>query len=332
MSATGWPLLVAEVANTHGGDEGYLRDLVARLAGGAADAVKFQPVVADEVVSPLHPMRVVFESLEMPSEVWDPAAEEVRAAGKEVWFDVYGPRSLEMATGAGAAGLKIHAMDADDLVLLDSALSTRLPVMLSCGGATEKELAAAVGAAGGRPLCLMLGFQRYPTPAGEARVSRIAPLGERLGVPVGYMDHVAGDDPLAAILPCMAVSHGAVCVEKHVFLPDRETPYDSQSALSPDALDELRSLLVAARDATGSPGMELSAAELAYRSEYRKVAVAARDLGAGAALGEEDVRFVRAEVPEGELPVHRADVSRAAGRALSRHLRAGEALTEEALS
>lgn len=332
MSVTEWPLLIAEVANSHGGDEGYLRELVARLAAGSVDAIKFQPVLADEIVSSRHPMREVFESFEMAEEVWVDVAADVRAAGKQAWFDVYGPRSLAMAVGAGADGLKIHAMDADDLAFLGNALTTGLPVALSCGGATEEELTAAAGIAAGRPLCLMLGFQRFPTPASEARVARIAPLGERLGVPVGYMDHVAGDDPLALILPCLAVSHGAVCVEKHVFLADRETPYDSQSALPPDAIDGLRELLVAAREATGSPDVTLSEAELAYRSEYRKVAVAARDLAAGALLGEGDVRFVRAEAPEGETPLDRSDVRAAVGRALARDARAGDALTEEAMS
>lgn len=329
---TDWPLLIAEVANCHGGDEDYLRDLVERLSAGAADAVKFQPIVADEVVSHRHPMREVFESLEMRSEVWEEAVVFLRGAGKPAWFDVYGPRSLSIALGSGAAGLKIHAMDADDAGLLEMALASELPVLLSCGGSTEDEVRAAVEVAAGRPLCLMLGFQRYPTPPQEARIARLATMRERFGVPVGYMDHAPGPDPMAVVLPCMAVSHGAVCVEKHVYLPDRETLYDHQSALPPDGIDALRPLLVTALAATGSPELTLSEAESAYRLEYRKPAVATAFLPAGHALEPADVVFVRAPVPEGETPVYRAGLPATLGRTLARETRIGEALTEEAFS
>lgn len=330
-AANTWPLLIAEVANCHGGDEGYLRDLVARLCAGVADAVKFQPIVADEVVSFRHPMREVFESLEFAEGVLADAAAAVRSAGKRALFDVYGPRSLAIAMAAGAEGLKIHAMDADDAGLLGAALGTGLPVLLSVGGATEVELAAAVETAAGRPLCLMLGFQRYPTPPSEARVARVAALRERFGVPVGYADHAPGADPMAVILPCVAVSHGAVCVEKHVFLPDRETLHDFQSALPPDGLDALRPLLVEAAESTGSPSLALSDEETAYRLDYRKPAVAASFLPSGHALESADVTFVRAVVPAGETPVYRAGLPAALGRTLAREVRAGEALTEEAL-
>lgn len=329
---TEWPLLIAEVANCHGGDEEYLRDLVARLALGAADAVKFQPIIADEIVSHRHPMRDVFESLEMRGEVWEEAVAVLQEAGKPAWFDVYGQRSLGVALGVGAAGLKIHAMDADDAGLLDAAVASGLPVLLSCGGSTEAEIASAVAVAAGRPLCLMLGFQRYPTPAAEARIARLATMRELFGVPVGYMDHAPGADPMAVVLPCMAVSHGAACVEKHVLLPARETPYDHQSALSPDDIDALRALLATAIAATGSPDLTLSEAESAYRLEYRKPAVATAFLPEGHTLEPADVTFVRAVAPEGETPVYRAGLPAALGRTLAREVRIGDALTEEALT
>ncbi len=332
MSARGWPLLVAEVANSHGGDEDYLRELVGRLAAGSADAVKFQPISAGEICSVGHPMRGVFESLQIQATAWASVSAEVRAAGKEAWFDVYGPASLAVALESGADGLKIHAMDADDDGLLDAALSSGLPVTISCGGSTPDEIAAAVEVAAGRPLCLMLGFQRFPTPVAESHLARVPVLRERFGVPVGYQDHSPGDDPMALVLPCVAVSHGAVSVEKHVYLPGRETPYDFQSAVSPDALDALRGHLVSAKEATGAPDLALSAAEEAYRLEYRKPATAARALPAGHVLRSEDVVFVRAPVPQGQTPIHRAALPGALGRTLAREVPEGDALTEEALT
>lgn len=328
---TDWPLLLAEVANCHGGDERYLTDLVAALATGRADAIKFQPVYADELCSPLHPMHPVFQRLSFPPESWPAFASRVREAGKQVWFDVYGEYSLGVALSCEPDGLKVHAMDFDDVAFIDRVLDAGLPVLLSTGGATLDEIDAVVSAVAGRPACLMVGFQRYPTPLAEASVARVCALRERTGLPVGFMDHVGRDDEFARLLPCLAVAEGAVLIEKHVYLDDRETAYDSASALSPLELDALAALLGDTRTALGTGDFERSAEEVAYAASYRKPAVALRDLSVGTSVEVADFGFVRAEWPEGDAPLYRADLPSALGRTLARPLARGEALTKGAL-
>lgn len=327
-----WPALLAEVANCHGGDAGYLDDLVSALCAGAADGIKFQPVYADELCSPLHPMHTVFAKLSFPRESWPVLADRVRAAGKQVWFDVYGPDSLAVALSATPDGLKVHAMDFDDLEFIGAVLDTGLPVLLSTGGATLPEIDAVAEKVAGRPACLMVGFQRYPTPMVEANVARLRTLRERTGLSVGYMDHVGRDDEFARLLPCLAVAEGAYVVEKHVYLDDRETAYDAASALSPTELDALAALLGDTRAALGSGSFERSAEEIAYAVSYRKPAVATRYMDVGEIVEPGEFAFVRAEWSEGEQPLYRADLPGAMGRALIRPLDVGETLTREALS
>lgn len=284
-----FPLLIAEIANAHGGSRDYLQRVTADLCRTGVPAVKFQFIEADDFLTPSHPQYSLFKSFEFPLPVFSKMVRLLHGVRKKAFFDVFGDKSLEMADRAGADGFKIYASDIGNNSFVKKVISYGKPVLLSVGGATLDEIDGLVNICKGKTFCLMVGFQAFPTPLKESNVSKVKFLRERFGCPVGYMDHSPADDPFSAYLPCLAVGAGACCIEKHAYLKERKTLYDWQSAFDPSEFDHLAQLLKQSQTALGTPSFVLSRAEQAYSRSKRKIIVASRPIGPGAQIRSTDI-------------------------------------------
>ncbi|MBK8574362.1 MAG: N-acetylneuraminate synthase family protein [Elusimicrobia bacterium] len=283
------PLLIAEIANSHGGSLSYLRRLTEALCRTAVPAVKFQYIVADDFLTPIHPQYQLFRSFEFPQSEFSKIVRLVHRARKKAYFDVFGEKSLALADRVGADGFKIYASDIGNDSFIKKVISYGKPVLISVGGATLSEIDAMVSLCAGKAFCLMVGFQAFPTPIVESNVNRIKFLRERYGCPVGYMDHSPASDPFSAHVPCLAMGVGACCIEKHAFLKERETLYDWQSAYDPSQFDQLLQCLKLTHAALGAPSFLLSHSEQDYSRSKRKLIVAARPIRRGAQIRPKDI-------------------------------------------
>ncbi|MBU0686397.1 MAG: N-acetylneuraminate synthase family protein [Candidatus Margulisbacteria bacterium] len=293
------------------------------------DAIKFQPIIAREFMSFQHSMFKVFKSLEFSRRTWQQLGKRVKKSGKKLLFDVYGEVSLKFALEAGADILKIHAMDFDNFDFIKTVLKHKKPLIISTGGATIDEIDQVMKVTKGHPICLMVGFQNFPTPATEANLDRIDLLKKRFGCPIGFMDHVGNDSVFAMVLPCLALLRGASTIEKHVYLKTRKTKYDWQSALDPKAIDDLAVLLRNTLDAKGKDKYVLSKLENNYREKYRKNAVAKRDLSKGKKVKAGDIEFLRGEFSKKQTPIYRKDMPGLLSKGLKRKVVAGQTLVKE---
>ena len=119
------------------------------------------------------------------------------------------------------------------------------------------------------------------------KVSLIPDMRERFGVPVGLSDHSMG-----SLAPVIAVSLGAVVIEKHICL--------SREIDNPDAgfsmeIEEFARMVQDVKDAVrikGVPSYELTEEEKHSR-EVRRSLVAVKDISLGEAFTSDNVRSVR---------------------------------------
>ncbi|MBU0630383.1 MAG: N-acetylneuraminate synthase family protein [Candidatus Margulisbacteria bacterium] len=318
MKKNAFPLLIAEIANCHAGDEVYLFELVDGVCQTAADAVKFQLIIADELLVPHHSQYSLFKSFEFSFSFWKKVVARVKAAHKKVAFDVFGDRSLALAADLNADLFKVYASDVDDLEFIKKVVGLKKKVFVSTGGAELKEIERIIKLPGGEKLCFLLGFQSFPTPPEESQLNRLEYLRERYGCNVGFMDHSDPRDLFAAVLPCLAVAKGACAVEKHVYLANRKKTYDWQSAIDFHELDKLRALLVKTQAACGSGEFKLTRLEKEYFLKKRKIAVAARALEAGEKLKANSLAFKLGEMVGGEKGLYRKEIADYLGRKLRR--------------
>lgn len=130
----------------------------------------------------------------------------------------------------------------------------------------------------------------YPTRLMDVNLRAMQTLGNRFGVPVGYSDHTLG----TKIAP-MAISAGAVVLEKHMTTDKSLAGPDHAMSLSPT---ELCDYVQAAREAEtvmGNGEKEPTPGELVNRKIGRKCLVAVSDIQPGERFTEHNVGLKRCD-------------------------------------
>jgi N,N'-diacetyllegionaminate synthase len=297
-------MVIAEAAQGYEGSADVARLLVRAAAAAGADAVKFQIVYPDEIVTADHQHHALFGALEMPEPAWREAVEEARRCGIGFACDVFGTRSLALATRIGATLLKLHASDFFNDHLVRAARDTGLPLLVSIGGITIEEIDRFLARHGAATATLLYGFQAEPTPTEANHLGRLIELRARYPqTPFGFMDHTAGISDEAEWLAVLAVALGAVLVEKHLTLEPSLGLEDVVSAAGPAVFSRCVARIRAASAALGRSDLGLEPAEQRYRRKAVKAVVATRPLSAGHVIADEDVTLLRPVLADDSEPL-----------------------------
>lgn len=278
------PYVIAEIASAHEGDISLALEIFNHAASTGTNAVKFQIFNTDSLLSKYNDKYDLFKSIELEPSVWLELLSECSSKNVDLIAEVYDFPSLELTERTGAIGsYKIPTSDIGNLPLIEEATKSNKPLILAVGGATYNEIEDALNIAEKhttQPICLMHGFQSFPTRIEDSEISRIRYLKKAFGHAIGYADHVdASQHEFSRMLPIMALSAGAEVIEKHITNDRDRKGLDYYSSLNPD---EFKSLVCLIRDMFPAVGKEenweLSAAEKEYRHLMKKQAVAAIDI------------------------------------------------------
>jgi len=295
--------IIAELAQGFEGRPEQARLLMKAAAMAGADAAKYQLVYADELATPDYKHYTLFQSLEMPDNVWQDLAAYAKELGIQLHLDIFGPKSLALAERCGVTTIKLHGTDIANLGLLDQvATSTIETVLLGAGGAHSDELERAIRVLAKKHVVVVLGFQGYPTPNDTNQVSRIQRVlahftKEFPQASVGFADHADPESPLRYALAAMAIGAGATTIEKHLTLAAVMKLEDHESALNPDDFAEftsvIRDCVKAFGQSTDAPDFGMSESERGYRKMIRRHVVARCDIPAGSSLKPNDLTLKR---------------------------------------
>ena len=290
------PYVIAEVAQGFEGSEKLVTAFVKTAAAVGADAVKFQVFAADELALPDYRYYGLFRDLELSESVWVAAVAQAHDAGIAFFSDVFGFESLRMLERCGADGYKVHTTDIDNLPLLRALAATGKRVLLSTGGAEQCEIDEALDALAGSDITLLYGFQAEPTQPADLVIGKLGWLRRTYGLPVGFMDHTEGGNPLAYALPFVALGAGASVIEKHLTLSRVAELEDFVSAMTAEEFAPWCRDLRAAAEALGSEDWVVTPREHEYRTKVQRAVVSAREIAAGHAISAEDVTRKRTDV------------------------------------
>ncbi|MEO0445093.1 MAG: N-acetylneuraminate synthase family protein [Verrucomicrobiota bacterium] len=225
------PLLIAEIACAHGGDEEECLNLIQAAAESGADAIQLQVFRAAHQVPPSHKLRPLLESLELSDSSWESLFRAAQATGKIISAFVYDEPSLELALQFDPALLKLNSADLNYVPMLEGAGQSGIPISLGTGASTLEEIKEGLRIlreAGAERVLLMHGVQDFPTQIPDARLTRIGLLRKTWNLPMGYADHTEGDAKLAPWMDLLALGQGASVLEK---APDPE-PRGAKDGLS----------------------------------------------------------------------------------------------------
>lgn len=288
--------VIAEAGINHDGHLDKALALIDAAANAGADAVKFQMFQAADLTtadaaqaeyqkacSPAASQRQMLSALELGDEAWPVLVRRCHERGIDFLATPFGPAEVERLAALGAKAIKVASTDLTNTRMLDAALATALPVLLSTGASLEGEIDGAVErfrrAGAMDRLTLMHCVSCYPTPLEAANLRRIVALRGRYGVSTGFSDHT-----LSTWTGSWAAALGAVVIEKHLTLDRSAGGPDHAMSLCPEKLREYVARIREVEAALGTGRIDMHEAEQDVRRVARRSIVAARDLPAGAVL------------------------------------------------
>lgn len=322
--------IIAEAGINHNGDPVLAHQLIDAAADAGADAVKFQTIAAERLVSPaaskadyqiehtgttgsqLDMLRKVELSPEMHRELIAHANQR----GILFLSTPFDELCADLLLSLDAPAFKVSSGDITNLPFLQHLARTGRPVLLSTGMShlhEVEEAVQAIAAAGGRQLVIFHCVSDYPANPADANLRAMAALAALNAGPVGFSDHTLG-----AHVSQAAVALGATILEKHLTM-DRALPGpDHLASLNPV---EFRDFVAGVRDVEAALGDGLKRpvqAEMVNIPIGRKSLHWTRSISAGSKVATGDLIALR---PLAGLPPGRRDAL--LGRSLARAVAAG---------
>ncbi len=198
------PYVVAEISCNHSGSFDKACALIRAAADAGADAVKFQTYTPAELTTPDHKeLWDLYEQAQTPRE-WHAklfeCAEDCNVTPFSSAFSVDGVKFLY---DLGVPAIKIASAEATDEKLVDAAIDTGLPVIVSMGMLSDEDFRIMRW-----PDVIYLHcIARYPSRIEDANLQVIKDNWHCL---IGLSDHTPGYETAIA-----ATALGAVMIEKH---------------------------------------------------------------------------------------------------------------------
>lgn len=296
------PKIIAELAQGFEGNKEQAMLLLHAAKSAGASAAKFQLVYSDELATIDYVHYELFKKLEMSESEWADLASYARSIDLDLYLDVFGEKSLNLALDIGAKGIKIHGTDINNASLLQKVNKSKVDlVFIGIGGALIGEIEKALSLVCEKKIILLHGFQGYPTRTESNQLERMHYLINKLskthsGVEIGFSDHSQSTQSSIA-LSCIALGLGIKIFEKHLTLGLVMKLEDYESALNPDQFAKYVRVLGESYSAIGPVlgnydlGMPIQ--ELDYRNAIRRHVVASKELEVGHVINEDDVVLKR---------------------------------------
>ena len=300
-------LIIAEAGVNHNGDMGIARDLILKAHESGADIIKFQSFKTERLVSKSAQLaeyqksnstfRSQFEllkSLELSQQnhiELQKYAEEIGIEFLSSAFDVEGLEELSLFK---VRRIKIPSGEITNYPYLHSAGRQNLPVIMSTGMSTSKEVANAVDALKDAglsldALTLLHCNTEYPTPMSDVNLKAMMHMGEEHGVDFGYSDHTEGIE-----VPIAAAALGAKIIEKHFTLDKTMVGPDHAASLEPEELSQMVSAIRNVEVAISGSGEKIpSDSEMKNRLVVRKSLYLQNSMKAGSYISEKDLIALR---------------------------------------
>ena len=297
------PLFILEMANNHMGDEEHGLRIIREFGQVCRRypfqfAIKLQYRHLDSLIHPDFVDRTDIKYIKRFSETrlsWESYQrfiDEIRAQGMLAMCTPFDEASVDFIVGGGFDILKIASCSCTDWPLLERAVLTELPIVVSTAGVASEDVDHVVTFLRNRKkhFALMHCVAEYPTPLDKLELNQIDFLrGRYPGVPVGYSTH---EDPALTGPVALAIAKGSRVFEKHIGVPTERYPLNNYSATPDQIAHWLRSATEAfAICGTEEGRTEPTQAEAESLFSLRRGVYLKRPVKAGERLTDADIFF-----------------------------------------
>lgn len=326
-------IIVGEVAQSHDGSLGMAHAFIDAIANAGADAVKFQTHIGAAESTPGEPWRVKFslqdvtrydywKRMEFTEEQWHGLKTHADKRGLIFLSSPFSIEAVDLLIRVGVRAWKVASGEVTNAQMFGRMLATGLPILLSTGMSSLKEIDTVVELvrAHGVPLTVLQCTTAYPCPPEQVGLNLIPYFRERYGCAVGLSDHSGTIySGLAAVTLGIEVLEVHVALNREMFGPDVPASVTTT---------ELRQLVEGIRfiekmKANPVDKDAMAAEMVSLRNLFTKSVVARVDLSAGTVLREEHLAVKKpgTGIPASRLP-------ELIGHRLRRAVKADELLQE----
>ena len=230
-------VIIAEIGTAHNGKLSRAKDLIHAARDAGADCVKFQYVIAEEIIHPLTgkvllpggavPLFNRFKSLEKRPDFYLSLKTETEASGLTFLCTPFGPRSAEVLMDMQVDAVKIASPELNYYALLDTVRA--FPLIISTGVSTLADIDKALSHCPEETAILHC-ISAYPAPETEYNLKVLPNLMHIFNKPVGISDHSLNP----VLVPSLSASMKIYALEKHITLSNSDNGLDDPIALTPE--------------------------------------------------------------------------------------------------
>ena len=232
------PFIIAEVGINHNGDIELAKKTIVKAHECGASAVKLQTFQADTMClksSPYYDLFKKCELTETESKVINDLCDKLNIFLFTTVFDEW---AVDTWMQFNPKLIKIASGDITHIPLIEYTASKGIPIILSTGGSSIKEIEVALNAIYDQnkklDVSILHCVSNYPTKPEEANLNCIQDLKVKLNLPVGFSDHTKGN-----IVSISAIASGASIIEKHFTLDQNLDGPDHKLSSNPKEFKEL---------------------------------------------------------------------------------------------
>ncbi len=298
------PYLVAELSANHGGSIEKAKQSIIAAARTGISAVKIQTYTPDTMTIKCNKKDFfISEGLWAGTQLYDLYEkaytpyewhEELFDCAKEENITListpFDESAVDLLEDLNVPAFKIASFEIVDIPLIKYIASKKKPIFLSTGMSSLEEIDEALDTIrkiSDQDVLLFHCISSYPTPTSESNLSNIKFLKDKFGVQVGLSDHTTSN--LAATV---AIGMGAVAIEKHFKLDEKECGPDSSFSLNIEQLSSLVSDCNSAWEAKGEESFNRSNLEK-DNLVFRRSIYFVKNLKKGDIIKEDDIKRIR---------------------------------------
>lgn len=329
-------LIVAELSANHNGSKQVAIETIKAAKRAGADAIKLQTYTADTITldcknddfkirqGTLWDGRYLYDLYQEAYTPWEWHEELFNVAKEEglICFSTpFDKTAVDFLEKLNNPIFKIASFEITDIPLIEYAASKNKPMVISTGIAELEDIELAVETcrkAGNNDITLLKCTSSYPAPIEEANLCMIKDLATRFGVKSGLSDHTLG-----SVVPIVAVTQGAVMIEKHFIIDRSIGGPDAAFSMDEKEFTQMVTDIRKAELSIGQVTYELTDKQRAGRCFSRSLYVA-KDMKTGDIITEENVRSVRPG-----FSLHPKNLSDIIGKTVNTDLRKGDRIMLE---
>lgn len=298
------PYIIAELSANHGGSIERAKNSIKAAKVSGASAVKMQTYTPETMTIDSEKDDFIikkglwegYKLFDLYKEAFTPFEwhkelfEYAKQIGITIFSSPFDETAVDLLTSLDTPAFKIASFELTDLPLIEYVAKKNKPLLISTGMGSLNEIADTLEVCrmnGNKELLLFHCISSYPAPIEESNLLNIKALMKEFGVLVGLSDHTTTN-----LASTIAISLGAVAIEKHFKFDNKSCGPDETFSITPLQLKELVNECNITKLAMGSKKFTRPDGEV-NNLNFRRSIYFVKNLKKGHIVSRNDIRRIR---------------------------------------